>query len=251
MQAMKLFGAIGALIVAALFGGALIGSVGAETPTASGTPSTATHDTNTGQYCQTFRSHLADELKTDAAGLESAFRAAAAATLDEAVANGDLTKERADAIKSRLADADLDGCFGLGRKLIGHPGAVAYGVDLGAAAADALDMQPSALAGQLRSGKSLQEVATAQGVDYAAVKKAVLDAAKTDLDKAVSSGKLTADREQKMLDRLSDNLDSGDWPPARPGHGHGPGFGGPGMGLGPWNVAPKDDGAQASPGSDL
>jgi 3-hydroxyacyl-CoA dehydrogenase len=249
MKAMKFFGAIGALIAAALVGGALIGSVAAETPTASGSPSTVTNDADAGQYCQSFRSHLADQLKTDAAGLQSAFRAAADATLDEAVANGDLTRERADAIKSRLADADLDGCFRLGRKLVGHPGVAAYGVDLGAAAADALDMQPSALAAQLRSGKSLQEIAKARGVDYTTVKKAVLDAAKTDLDKAVSAGKLTAEQEQKLLERLSTALDSGDWPPARPGRGHGPGFGNPK--LGPWNVGPNDRGAQATPGSDL
>lgn len=251
MKAIKLFGAGGALIVAAVVGGTLIGSVAAESPSSSGSPSTATGDDgDVGQYCQTFRGHLADELGTDQDGLEAAFRNAAQATLDEAVANGDLTKERADELKSRLADADLEGCFGFTRKLTAHPGRVAYHVDLGAAAADALGMQPSALAAKLRSGTSLQDVAEAQGVDYDTVKEAVLDAARTDLDKAVDAGKLTSDQEQTMLDRLSDNLDAGAWPP-HPGRGHGL------RGLrGPWHPVPRgnsngNSGGASDGGSDL
>lgn len=205
MKIAKTFGAIGALIAAALVGGALISSVAAESPPAKA-------DTDPGPYCQSFRSHLADELGTDASGRESAFRSAATATVDEAVAAGDLSAERADAIKQRLANADLDGCAGLGRRLIGHPGLRAGRLDLRAAAADALDMQPSELAAALRSGSSLEQIATDQDVDYATVKAAVLDSAKANLDKGVAAGRITVDQERARLDRLEKALDSGKWP---------------------------------------
>lgn len=206
MKIAKTLGTIGALMATALVGGALISSVAAESP-----PATAAADP--GPYCQSFRNHLADQLGTDASGLESAFRSAATATVDEAVAAGDLSAERADAIKERLVDADLDGCAGLGRRLIGRPALRAGRLDLRAAAADALDMQPSELAAALRSGSSLEEIATDQDVDYATVKAAVLDSAKADLDKAVAAGRITADQEQARLDRLEKALDAGTWPP--------------------------------------
>ena len=204
MKIAKTLGAIGALIAAALLGGTLISAVAAESPT-------ATPDANPGPYCQSFRDHLADALGTDDAALESAFRSAANATLDEAVANGDLSQERADALKARLADADLDGCAGLGRRLLGAPHP-ALRADLGSAAAEALEMQPSELAAALRSGKSLEDVARDQGVEYDTVKAAVLDSARADLDKAVEAGKITADHEQDLLARLEKALDAGSWP---------------------------------------
>lgn len=205
MKIAKTFGAIGALIAAALVGGALISSVAAESP-----PPTASSDP--GPYCQSFRNHLAHELGTDAPGLESAFRSAATATVDEAVAAGDLSAERAGAIKERLANADLGGCGGLGRRLIGHPGVRAGRLDLGAAAADALGMQPSELVAALRSGSSLEQIAADQHVDYATVKSAVLDSAKADLQKAVAAGRITADQEKARLDQLEKALDAGTWP---------------------------------------
>jgi hypothetical protein len=206
MKIAKTFGAVGALIAAALIGGTLISSVAAESPS-------GTADTDPGPYCQSFHSHLADELGTDASGLESAFRSAATATVDEAVAAGDLSAERAAAIKERLAKADLDGCAGLGRRLLRHPAMRAGRMDVRSAAADALGMQPSDLAAALRSGSSLEEVAEDQGVAYEIVKTAVLDSATTDLDKAVAAGRITADQEQARLDRLEKALDAGTWPP--------------------------------------
>lgn len=218
MKTAKTLGAAGALIAAALVGGTLINSAFAADPTAKPDPAQA------GQYCQSFRTHLADKLGTDVPALTSAMRSAAEATVDEAVAKGDLTKEQADAIKSRIANADMDGCFGLGRKLL-HPGHPAVRLDLGAAAAGALGMQPSDLAKALRSGKSLKDVAKDQKVDYDTVTKAVLNAAKSDLDKAVATGKLSAEREQAMLDRLDRALQSGKLPGGAHGRGLGPGQG--------------------------
>ncbi len=207
MKTAKTLGAVGVLIAAALVGGTLINSVVAADPTVK--PGAASGDA--GKYCQSFRSHLADALGTDVAALQSAVKSAAETTVDEAVANGDLPQDRADAIRSRLAKADPDHCLGLGQEFL-RPGHPASRADLRAAAAGALGMQPLDLIKALRSGASLKDVAATQKIDYATVTKAVLDTAKADLDKAASASKITAEQEQAMLDRLKNALDSGNWP---------------------------------------
>ena len=71
------------------------------------------------------------------------------------------------------------------------------------AAAQALNMQPSDLQQQLRSGKSLQDIATAQHVDITKVETVMTDAAKPQLDQAVKNGSMTAQQEQQILSRMA------------------------------------------------
>jgi hypothetical protein len=79
----------------------------------------------------------------------------------------------------------------------------------------------------LRSGDSLQDVASAQGKDYNAVKQAIHDAVKEKLDAAVAEG-LDQARADEMLSKLDEALASGEFPQLHHGFGHGgfPGFGG-------------------------
>lgn len=218
MRTAKTLGGIGALLTAALLGGTMISSVLAESPPtspATDTPSAAEADG--GQYCELFRSKLADQLDVSESDLESAAVAAAEGTIDEAVSNGDLSQDAADKLKERLSNASEHACFGLrpGIKAFRHGLARGFVAgDLLGAAADALDMQTAELVAQLHSGKSLTEIAQAKGVDYATVAKAVVDAAGADLDKAVAAGKITQDRAEQMLDRLQTALDHGRWPPS-------------------------------------
>lgn len=72
---------------------------------------------------------------------------------------------------------------------------------------DYVGLSPKELREQLRSGKSLAQVATAQGKTVDGLKQAILTAAKTRLDKAVANGRLTAEREQKLLERLAVQVD--------------------------------------------
>jgi hypothetical protein len=86
------------------------------------------------------------------------------------------------------------------------------------AAAKALNMDPNALQSQLQSGKSLKDVAAAQGVDFSKVQSAMSDAVKPQLDKAVSAGQLTSSQASDMLSKLT----SGDAPSMnKPGSGGG------------------------------
>src|SRR5262245_3301160 len=65
------------------------------------------------------------------------------------------------------------------------------------AVADYVDLTPKQLVAQLRGGKSLAQVATAQGKSVEGLKKIVLDAARARLDLVVASGRITAAREQQ------------------------------------------------------
>jgi hypothetical protein len=210
MRTAKLLGAAGALIAAALVGGTLIGSALAQS-----SPSPTTGTAKKAAYCQTFLDTFASKLGVPSDALLPAARAAATAAVDAAVKAGDLTADVGAAMKTRIAAADGDGCALLGARF-GHfarkVGRHVLGGDLLDAAAGTLKLSTEALTTELRSGKSLKEVAAAHSVDYATVSKAVLDAAKADFDKAVAAGNLTQDRADQMLSRLSDALSNGSFP---------------------------------------
>jgi hypothetical protein len=101
--------------------------------------------------------------------------------------------------------------------------------------ASALGISTSSLQTQLKDGKKLSEIATAQGKTLDDVKTAVTASLKTKLDKAVSAGKITqtqADDQLKMVDTMIDNIEAGKVPPRPPMGMHGgpggpPGLGGP------------------------
>jgi hypothetical protein len=82
----------------------------------------------------------------------------------------------------------------------------AFGADL-SAVATYLGLSEDQLQTQLQSGKTLAQIATAQGKTVAGLEQAVKDAAQKDLDQAVADGKLTKDQEQQILSGISSRLD--------------------------------------------
>ena len=126
----------------------------------------------------------------------------------------------------------------------GGPGPDFFGGSTAAfdAQAKALNLTPTQLFEQLHSGKTLDEIATAQSVDVAAVQEAVkavqAQAAKDRIAQAVKDGSMTQDQADWLLVGLE--------------KGHTDcGFGGGrmigGMGPGPRGGAPGAPGAQAAP----
>jgi hypothetical protein len=95
-------------------------------------------------------------------------------------------------------------CGPLGREVA--PGFPGEQVHLEAAAAY-LGLSVDQLAQELQAGKSLGDVAAAQGKSLDGLKQALIDAAKADLDRGVANGDLTADQEQQMLDQFRAGLD--------------------------------------------
>ena len=151
--------------------------------------------------------------------LRDALAAAQDDQLDEAVKNGDLTQKQADAIKQRRKQfGSVLGHGGKGpllhRKHLGGP---AFGLfsDL----AKSLDLSAKELRSKLRDGKSIADVAKAQGKSLADVRSAVKAAAKTRTDKAVKDDDLTRKQADALLEHLDKRLENLDRLPRRPMHG--------------------------------
>ena len=151
--------------------------------------------------------------------LRDALSAAQDAQLDQAVKDGDLTQKQADAIKEARKDSGRvlagpglrggPGPHGV-LKLHGGPGPLGKGFgvrfELFEDLAKALGTTEQKLKGQLRDGKSVADIAKANGKTLADVRSAVRAALKTRLDKAVADGDLTRKQADHMLDRVSEKV---------------------------------------------
>lgn len=213
MKNLKILGIAGAMVASAMVGGALISTVAASpSGSTSSTGGTTLADASPGAYCQTFLDAFAANLGVDVSALTPAAKDAAKATVDQAVANGDLSQAVGDAIKQRIDNAAGDGCAWLGthwRAAIHNAVQHGIGADMLQAAADTLNMTPAELRSQIVSGESLKKIAQTQGVSYDTLTAAIHDAAKADLDKLVSAGQMTTDRENQILDRIDRALTDG------------------------------------------
>jgi hypothetical protein len=215
-QPLKLLGGAAALITAALVGGTLIGSVlAAPSGSSPGAPDALfvgdEANGEPGEYCEVFKDAFADELGVEVDELTPAAKAAAIATIKAAVENGDLTQDVADRMIARINESDGDGCRWIGFKLghwAHHAGRVEFMVGMWEAAAEALGMETSELREAL-ADSTLEELAGAEGVDYADVVAAALASAKADLDAAVEAGAMTQEKADAIYERLETWLNDG------------------------------------------
>lgn len=180
---------------------------------------------------QAFLADAATRLDVTPAQLESALRGAFEARIDAAVAAGKITKEQGEAMKQRSKDGGLP-LFGAGghggRGGPGHHGGAGHhGASLGAAATY-LGLTQEQLRAELESGKSLADIAKAEGKSVAGLKAALKASVETKLDAAVKNGKLTKAQADELLARMSEHLDAmiAGTPGAGRHHG-GPKWGGP------------------------
>lgn len=213
MKRFKTLGYVGGLIAAALVGGTLISVVSAA-PSTSGSASNAAPSTNSadrGKYCDTWRQNFADALGVSVDKVTAAGKEATDKTIDAAVAAGDLTAAQGKAWKARVDAFTGDLCNFIHPLRPGVGPVVRFGAHLVDSAASALGMSDADLLQALRSGKTLKDVAADQGKAYAAVTKAIHDAAKADLDKAVAAGMNQA-RADKLLAAIDAALADGKFP---------------------------------------
>jgi hypothetical protein len=143
-------------------------------------------------------------------GLVDALKTAAVKRLDAAVAAGKLTSAQETQIVSTLTQRLTDFVNGV-RPAGGFPGKRGgHGPRGGAgklgAAATYLGLSPSALMTQLRSGKSLAQIATAQGKTAAGLVDTLKTAIVKRLDAAVAAGKLTSAQETQIVSALPQRL---------------------------------------------
>lgn len=79
------------------------------------------------------------------------------------------------------------------------------GVEMQGVAKD-LNLSPSTLQTDLKSGKTLAQIAESQGVSSAQLISELESAAKAKLDGQVSSGKMTSARESNILSRIDKSI---------------------------------------------
>lgn len=166
----------------------------AQTPSPSASASASASNKATGNTLfNSFLDKLAAALGIQRSELDTAITNAGNSTVDEALANGTLSQQQADALRSRIQGGNF-GFFG-GRGGRGGPegGLRLPGVKdaMINAAATTLNLSVDELRTQLRSGQTLAQIAQAQGTTEQAVTDAALAAAKTQLDQAVANGTVT------------------------------------------------------------
>lgn len=170
---------------------------------------------------QSIIADAAKRLNVTPDALRSALGAAEDSQLDQAVKDGKLTQEQADAIKARRAkDGSVLGGPGVGGPGFGPGGRPGFGHGDGPglmfkigpggaldAAASALGLKREDLISKLRDGKSIADVAKDQNKSLDDVKKAITDGVSKELDQAVTEKKLTSDQRDKILKELDEHLD--------------------------------------------
>lgn len=157
---------------------------------------------------QVFLNDVAKRLNVTPSRLRSAVRGAMLDRLNAAVKAGTLTQAQADRIKRRI---EQGGGLPLGPMpgpMWRHefrPGGPARHALL-PTAASYLGLAPAQLVAELRSGKSLAQVAQAQNKSVSGLEQTLMTAAKARLAHLVSLGVLTKAQEQRRLNRLSDRI---------------------------------------------
>ena len=177
---------------------------------------------------QAFLNDVAKRLDVTPAELKAAIEGAYAARIDAAVAAGKITKEQADAMKQRAKEGELPLLGGRGHGGFGrhHGGFGHVGKSL-TATATYLGLTEAELRTQLASGKSLAEIAKAQGKSVEGLEAKLKAETKAKLDAAVKAGRLTQAQAEAILSRMTAML--GDMIEGKfgtRGH-HGQGWGGP------------------------
>jgi hypothetical protein len=187
------------------------GAVAAAAIAGGGAAVGATQLRSPSEESQAVVNDAAAQLGVQPQALSNALKKALENRVDAAVADGRLTKEQGDALKQRIESGQAP-LFGLGGGPGGHDRGGHFG-DLDAAASY-LGLTEDQLRTQLQSGKTLADVAKAQGKSVDGLIDALVAATKKDLDDAVADGRLTkaqadqilAHMKQRITDRVNGKL---------------------------------------------
>lgn len=212
-------GVVAALAVAAFSTGNSLASAIAQAtqaPNATAAPgATAQPNTAKTQYRDFFLQALAGRLGIDVTKLKDAITGATTDTIDQAVKDGKLTQDQANQLKNSITQGNYPrfgfGFFGKGGRHgwgFGGPGPMmGRGLFNPTEFAKALNMNQQDLVNELQAGKSIADIAKEHNVDLTQVKQTVLADAKTQLDAAVTAGKLTQAQEDQINQNLSSEFD--------------------------------------------
>ena len=190
--------------------------------TAQATPSPTPKGQSTAtQYNNFFFNALAQKLGVTLDALKQAILSAATDTINQMLKDGRLTQNQADSLKNNLNNWFGNGntsqkgfpfFFGFGRGPRGF-GGFGRGMFSGrntllSDAAKAFGMDQQSLLTELRSGKSIADVAQEHKVDLGQLKQTVLSDVKANLDNAVKNSQLTQNQADQLYQNFSNNIDS-------------------------------------------
>jgi hypothetical protein len=142
---------------------------------------------------QAFVADVASQLGISADDVEQAFEAAALERVDAARASGRLTDAQADRLRERIRAGE-----GAPRRLY-RPRPLARAIR---ASSEYLDLSAREIAGELRAGKSLAQIAQDHGKTGDGLVQALLDAASKRLDAGVEAGRWTQAEANQLLSGL-------------------------------------------------
>ena len=191
------------ILFGAFFAGPLIASArsGQSTATSASTPTTPN------PYCQQYLQDLANRLGVSVSTLQQDKLASADDVIAQLVKDGKLTQNQANQLKQRLASHQA--CTGKGRGLWGRgvmmQSLKQYVPAVATQIAQGLHITSTQLMSQLQSGKSLSDIATAQGVSAAQLQTIVTNAIQSAVNKAVSDGNLTQQQATNIMQMLQKN----------------------------------------------
>jgi len=157
-------------------------------------------DSSTGSAMQqTFIDKLAAKLGISSDDLNSKINEASSETVDQALSDGTITQQ-ADALKQQLTNGESlfrfsGGPHGFGRH--------SFDVDT---VATTLGITSDELRTELQSGTALKDVITNHGKTVDEVVNALVAQEKTELDQAVTDGRITQAQEDQMLANLPTQL---------------------------------------------
>jgi hypothetical protein len=186
---------------------------------------------------QTVLADAARRLGVTPAALQNALKQAQIDQVNKAVAAGKLTRAQANRIIAGIRAGHMGPAagpfFGFGRHhdFDGKPG-FGFGHREGpmggmlGTAASYLGVSPQSLFQQLRSGRTLAQIADAQDKSVSGLEAALVNAVKTRLDAVVKGGHMSSSQEQSILDHVRtfvDDFVTGKFPHRGP---DGPGGGG-------------------------
>jgi polyhydroxyalkanoate synthesis regulator phasin len=140
-------------------------------------------------------SDAAKQLGVQPQALSDALKKALEDRVDEAVAAGRLTKEQGDALKQRIESGDVPLFSGPGG-FRGDHGPFGHDLD---AAATYVGLTEEQLRTQLASGKTLADIAKAQGKSVDGLVDTLVAEFKQHLDAAVAAGRLTQSQADQVL----------------------------------------------------
>lgn len=153
-----------------------------------------------------FLGRVAGRLNVSLDQLKQAFKDAGIDTVNQALADGKITQDQANKMIDRINNGQG---LGLARFFRDRRADRLQRLRAGIvrSSATALNMTPQDLRARLKAGDSIATVAASRNVSLDAVKTQITGDAKAKLDQIVANGKLTADQETNLLQKLSDGLD--------------------------------------------